>query len=76
MVQYFKISLKGIYDEHRRHRAEIVFRNDENGWTVINIDFSGELTTAVGACRTSTRASLCAFFGAWTEHRCTAGSSR
>jgi exodeoxyribonuclease V alpha subunit len=48
---------------------EIVFRNDENGWTVMSIDFSGELTTAVGCMPHIHEGEFVRLFGAWTEHR-------
>ena len=48
---------------------EIVFRNDENGWTVMSIDFSGDLTTAVGCMPHIHEGELVRLFGAWTEHR-------
>jgi exodeoxyribonuclease V alpha subunit len=48
---------------------EIVFRNDENGWTVMEIDFGGELTTAVGCMPHIHEGEFVRLFGAWTEHR-------
>ena len=48
---------------------EIVFRNDENGWTVMSIDFSGDLTTAVGCMPHIHEGEFVRLFGAWTEHR-------
>jgi ATP-dependent exoDNAse (exonuclease V) alpha subunit len=47
----------------------IVFRNDENGWTVLEIDFNGELTTAVGCLPHIHEGEFVRLFGAWTEHR-------
>jgi exodeoxyribonuclease V alpha subunit len=48
---------------------EIVFRNDENGWTVMSVDFSGELTTAVGCMPHIHEGEFVRLFGAWTDHR-------
>ena len=48
---------------------EIVFRNDENGWTVMGIDFNSELTTAVGCMPHIHEGEFVRLFGAWTEHR-------
>ncbi len=48
---------------------EIVFRNDENGWTVMEIDFNGELTTAVGCMPHIHEGEFVRLFGAWTEHK-------
>ncbi len=48
---------------------EINFRNDENGWTVMSIDFNGELTTAVGCLPHIHEGEFVRLFGAWTEHR-------
>ena len=48
---------------------EIVFRNDENGWTVMGVDFNGELTTAVGCMPHIHEGEYVRLFGAWTEHR-------
>ncbi len=47
----------------------IVFRNDENGWTVMEIDFGGELTTAVGCMPHIHEGEFVRLFGAWTAHR-------
>ena len=48
---------------------EINFRNDENGWTVMAIDFNGEFTTAVGCLPHIHEGEYVRLFGAWTEHR-------
>ncbi len=48
---------------------EITFRNDENGWTVLDLDFNGELTTAVGCMPHIHEGEFVRLFGAWTEHR-------
>ncbi|MGI5848488.1 MAG: ATP-dependent RecD-like DNA helicase [Christensenellales bacterium] len=48
---------------------EINFRNDENGWTVLALDFRGELTTAVGLMPHIHEGEYVRLFGAWTEHR-------
>ncbi len=48
---------------------EINFRNDENGWTVMSLDFQGELTTAVGCLPHIHEGEFVRLFGAWTEHR-------
>ena len=47
----------------------IVFRNDENGWTVMEVDFNGSLTTAVGCLPHIHEGEFVRLFGAWTEHR-------
>ena len=47
----------------------IVFRNDENGWTVMEVDFNSELTTAVGCMPHIHEGEFVRLFGAWTEHR-------
>lgn len=48
---------------------EITFRNDENGWTVMSIDFGGELTTVVGCMPHIHEGEFVRLFGAWTEHK-------
>ena len=48
---------------------EINFRNDENGWTVMDIDFGGTLTTAVGCLPHIHAGEFVRLFGAWTEHK-------
>ena len=48
---------------------EIVFRNDENGWTVMGIDFNSDLTTAVGCMPHIHEGEFVRLYGAWTEHR-------
>lgn len=48
---------------------QINFRNDENGWTVLEIDFNGTLTTAVGCLPHIHEGEYVRFFGAWTEHK-------
>ncbi len=48
---------------------EITYRNDENGWTVMSLDFMGELTTAVGCMPHIHEGEFVRLFGAWTEHR-------
>jgi len=48
---------------------EINFRNDENGWTVMSLDFSGDLTTAVGCLPHIHEGEFVRLFGAWTDHR-------
>ena len=48
---------------------EINFRNDENGWTVMSLDFNGDLTTAVGCLPHIHEGEFVRLFGAWTEHR-------
>ncbi len=47
----------------------IVFRNDENGWTVMEVDFNSDLTTAVGCMPHIHEGEFVRLFGAWTEHR-------
>ena len=48
---------------------EIVFRNDENGWTVLLLDFNGEMTTAVGCLPHIHEGEYVRLFGAWTQHK-------
>ncbi len=48
---------------------EINFRNEENGWTVLELDFNGALTTAVGCLPHIHAGEFVRLFGAWTEHR-------
>jgi exodeoxyribonuclease V alpha subunit len=47
----------------------IVFRNDENGWTVMEVDFNSELTTAVGCMPHIHEGEFVRLYGAWTEHK-------
>ena len=48
---------------------EVTFRNEENGWTVMSIDFKGVLTTAVGCMPHIHEGEYVRLFGAWTQHR-------
>lgn len=48
---------------------EITYRNDENGWTVMSLDFNGDLTTAVGCMPHIHEGEFVRLFGAWTEHK-------
>ncbi len=48
---------------------EVTYRNDENGWTVMSLDWNGELTTAVGCMPHIHEGEFVRLFGAWTEHR-------
>lgn len=48
---------------------QVNFRNDENGWTVLEIDFNGALTTAVGCLPYIHEGEYVRLFGAWTEHK-------
>lgn len=48
---------------------EINFRNDENGWTVMSLDFDGMLTTAVGCMPHIHEGEFVRLFGAWTQHK-------
>ncbi len=48
---------------------EIIFRNDENGWTVLSMDFDGLLTTAVGCMPHIHEGEFIRLFGAWAEHK-------
>ena len=48
---------------------EVVFRNDENGWTVLSMDFDGLLTTAVGCMPHIHEGEFIRLFGSWTEHK-------
>ena len=48
---------------------DITFRNDENGWTVLDLDYNGTLTTAVGCLPHIHAGELVRLFGAWTEHK-------
>lgn len=47
----------------------IVFRNSDNGWTVMEVDFNGDLTTAVGCLPHIHEGEFVRLYGAWTEHR-------
>jgi exodeoxyribonuclease V alpha subunit len=47
----------------------IVYRNDENGYTVLEMDFEDELATAVGSMPHVQPGEYVRLFGAWTEHR-------
>lgn len=48
---------------------EITYRNDENGWTVMSLDWGGDLTTAVGCMPHIHEGEFVRLFGAWTEHK-------
>ncbi len=48
---------------------EVVFRNDENGWTVLSMDFDGLLTTAVGCMPHIHEGEFIRLFGSWSEHK-------
>lgn len=48
---------------------EIIYRNDENGWTVMSLDFDGMLTTAVGCMPHIHEGEFVRLYGAWTEHK-------
>lgn len=48
---------------------DIVYRNEENGYTVLEIEIDGELTTAVGACPHVAIGELAKLYGVWTEHK-------
>ena len=48
---------------------QINFRNDENGWTVLELDFDGVLTTAVGCMPHIHDGEFVRLFGAWAEHK-------
>ncbi len=48
---------------------EVTYRNDENGWTVLSLDWNGELATAVGCMPHIHEGEFVRLFGAWTEHK-------
>ena len=48
---------------------DIVYRNDENGYTVLEIDVNGELETGVGACPHVSVGEYATLYGSWTEHK-------
>jgi len=47
---------------------DIVYRNDENGYTVFELEVDGELETAVGACPHISVGEFAKLYGVWTEH--------
>ncbi len=47
----------------------IIFRNDENGYTVLEADVSGEISTCVGTMQTLMPGEYAVFYGAWTTHK-------
>lgn len=47
----------------------IVYRNDENGYTVLEMDFNEELTAAVGSMPHIQPGEYVRLYGAWTEHK-------
>lgn len=47
----------------------IIFRNEENGYTVLEIDFNGEITACVGNMQTLIPGEYVIFYGAWTTHK-------
>ena len=47
----------------------IVFRNDENGYTVMELSCDDELSVAVGSMPHIQPGEYVRLFGAWTEHR-------
>jgi len=48
---------------------EIVYRNEENGYTVLEIEVDGELTVAVGSCPHVVVGEYAKLYGVWTEHK-------
>ncbi len=48
---------------------DIVYRNEENGYTVLEIEVNGELATAVGACPHVAVGEFARLYGIWTEHK-------
>ena len=52
-------------------RATVVgthFRNDENGWSVVDVRSSGDEVTIVGALPPLSPGESCVFTGTWVEH--------
>ena len=49
--------------------CDIVYRNEENGYTVLEIEVGGELTVAVGACPHVAVGEFAVLYGVWTEHK-------
>jgi len=47
---------------------DIVYRNDENGYTVFEIEVNDELETAVGSCPHVSIGEFAKLYGVWTEH--------
>jgi exodeoxyribonuclease V alpha subunit len=47
----------------------IVYRNDENGYTVLEMDFNEELTAAVGSMPHIQPGEYVRLYGAWTDHK-------
>jgi len=47
----------------------IVYRNEENGYTVLELDFNEDLTTAVGSMPHIQPGEYVRLFGAWMEHK-------
>ena len=48
---------------------DIVYRNEDNGYTVLEIEIGGELTTAVGACPHVAVGEFARLYGVWTDHK-------
>ncbi len=48
---------------------DIVYRNEDNGYTVLEIESEGDLVTAVGACPHVAVGEFARLYGIWTEHK-------
>ena len=48
--------------------ADTVFRNDDNGWSVIELRSQGDLITVVGALPALATGETCLFAGEWVNH--------
>lgn len=48
--------------------SETVFRNEENGWSVIELRTNGDLITVVGTLPALAAGETCLFQGDWVEH--------
>ena len=48
---------------------DIVYRNEENGYTVLEIEIDGELCVAVGSCPHVSIGEYAKLYGIWTEHK-------
>lgn len=60
--------MSGRLDELQGAVADTVFRNDDNGWSVIEIRSRGDLITVVGALPALTAGEICLFEGEWVNH--------
>ena len=48
--------------------ADTVFRNDDNGWSVIEVRAQGDIITVVGALPALSTGETCLFGGEWAHH--------